>query len=275
MALAKTNKSVTKELLKLRFCSSCKDTIQAGRWYDGFTKVKTFAASKKIPFIAVWTNGDKCGYCVKLEKCFLDADFINWMKTSGCIFWLGTGTDTNKEDGYNGSGFKWIYQNGKISTYPFVRVYWPDGKVDETMTGNALDGRMDPPKGTKEVLEHLKKLLKNWKPKEEPSDLALKQGVPPPPPPQDAPEKKEPEVPAPAPAPAPKNKLKVRTNPEWTAEKIAEFKQTIKDNGGFCPCQPQSPDSKCMCKLFREMKPEDVPAEGKLCVCGLYQKYWA
>lgn len=268
MALAKTNKSVTKELLKFRKCSSCKDEIQAGFWYDCFTKVKTIATSKKIPLIAVWTNGDKCGFSTRLEKCFLDKDFIAWQKSSGCIFWLGTSNDTNKEDGYNGSGFKWIYQNGKITQYPFVRVYWPDGKVDETMTGNTLDGRLDPPKGTKEVLEHLQKLLKDWKPQAEPSPESVTTPLFP----SDDQEKKEPE---PAPAPEPKKTLKIRTNTEWSKEKIADFRKTIKDNGGYCPCQPQSEDSKCVCKLFRDVKPEDVPAEGSVkCICGLYIKRW-
>lgn len=271
MALAKTNKSVTKELLKLRKCSSCTDEIQSGFWYDGFTRVKTIAVSKKVPFIAVWTNGDKCGFSTRLEKCFLDKDFIAWQKSSGCIFWLGTSNDTNKEDGYNGSGFKWIYQNGEITQYPFVRVYWPDGKVDETMTGNTLDGRLDPPKGTKEVLEHLQKLLKDWKPQAEPSP----EPVLPPPFPSDDQEKKEPE-PAPAPepvsAPDPKKVLKVRLNPEWSKEKVDEFKKTIRDNGGHCPCQPQSSDSKCMCKLFGDINdlPDGKPAR---CICGLYEKY--
>ena len=39
-----------------------------------------------------------------------------------------------------------------------------------------------------------------------------------------------------------------------------------KDNGGYCPCRLQkTPDTKCMCKEFREQE------EGE-CHCGLYVK---
>lgn len=45
-----------------------------------------------------------------------------------------------------------------------------------------------------------------------------------------------------------------------------EIEQTLKDNGGYCPCAiVKDEDAKCMCKAFREMK------EG-ICPCGLYRK---
>ena len=267
MALAKTNKSVTKELLKLRKCSGCTDEIQTGFWYDGFTKVKTIAATKKIPFIAVWTNGDKCGFSTRLEKCFLDKDFIAWQKSSGCIFWLGTSNDANKDDGYQGSGFKWIYQDGKIREYPFVRIYWPAGNLDKTMTGNELDRRSDPPSGTKTVLNQLKELLKNWKvPAPKPTPVPPKQtSVPPAPQPTPTPE------PVKTPSPEPVKKLKVRFNPKWTKEKIDEFRESIKKNGGHCPCQVQSQDTICMCKDFKDTKKDQCG----LCICELYERYEA
>ena len=45
-----------------------------------------------------------------------------------------------------------------------------------------------------------------------------------------------------------------------------EILQTVKDNGGYCPCRIQhTPDTKCMCKEFREQ-------ENGECYCGLYYK---
>ena len=47
---------------------------------------------------------------------------------------------------------------------------------------------------------------------------------------------------------------------------VAEMRQAIKDNEGYCPCViTRSPDTKCMCKEFREM-------ESGTCQCGLYKK---
>ena len=47
---------------------------------------------------------------------------------------------------------------------------------------------------------------------------------------------------------------------------VNEIRERLKENGGFCPCKiQQTPDTKCMCKEFREQE------EGE-CHCGLYIK---
>ena len=49
---------------------------------------------------------------------------------------------------------------------------------------------------------------------------------------------------------------------------VAEMRQAIKDNEGYCPCViTRSPDTKCMCKEFREMIDN---GETGMCHCGLY-----
>jgi ferredoxin-thioredoxin reductase catalytic subunit len=46
----------------------------------------------------------------------------------------------------------------------------------------------------------------------------------------------------------------------------AEVQRKLKENDYYCPCRLQkTPDTKCMCKEFRELK------EG-ICHCGLYIK---
>lgn len=59
-------------------------------------------------------------------------------------------------------------------------------------------------------------------------------------------------------------KVELNTN----AEVVQEIRQALKENGGFCPCEiEQTPDTKCMCKDFRENV-----AVGEYCHCGLYRK---
>lgn len=266
MILRGKKETVTDKLLKLRECAGCVEEPTPGVWFDDFTTTKDAADRQGVPFIAVWTNGDKCGFCVKLEECFLDPKFIAWQKNSGCIFWLGcSADDPDKEDGTNGKGFKWIWQNGKVTAYPFVRVWWPKGKVDVSTNGNVLDGRKKAAKGgTDEVLRHFKTWLKDFKPAPvKPAD------VPPPPPP---PPSVDPEPPAPpAPPPPPMKDYKIVVNPDITKEEADEIRQKIKENDGYCPCQPKAEDTKCMCANFKGMK---IP-EGEqkcTCVCGLYCK---
>lgn len=44
--------------------------------------------------------------------------------------------------------------------------------------------------------------------------------------------------------------------------------QKLKDNDGYCPCSLQkTPETKCMCKEFRDMVKRGETGE---CHCGLY-----
>ena len=59
--------------------------------------------------------------------------------------------------------------------------------------------------------------------------------------------------------------MTIKQNPD--KEYANEVRKKLKDNGGYCPCRlEKTPDTKCMCKEFREME------EG-MCHCGLYQKW--
>lgn len=45
------------------------------------------------------------------------------------------------------------------------------------------------------------------------------------------------------------------------------FRQAVKDNDGYCPCMVEkTPDTRCMCKEFRNQK---TPGP---CHCGRYEK---
>lgn len=44
-----------------------------------------------------------------------------------------------------------------------------------------------------------------------------------------------------------------------------EIKSKLKESGGYCPCRlSRTPDTKCMCKEFREQTTEGA------CHCGLF-----
>lgn len=48
---------------------------------------------------------------------------------------------------------------------------------------------------------------------------------------------------------------------------VKEIDTQLKENGGYCPCMiEQTPDTKCMCKAFRE---QQYPGE---CHCGKFVK---
>ena len=64
--------------------------------------------------------------------------------------------------------------------------------------------------------------------------------------------------------------MKIKVNPD--EEFVAEFRRTLKDNDGYCPCRAEkTADTKCMCKEFREQI-ADPNFEG-YCHCMLFYKY--
>lgn len=58
-------------------------------------------------------------------------------------------------------------------------------------------------------------------------------------------------------------KVKVNSN----AELVAEIRQKLKENDGYCPCRiDKTPENKCMCQEFINQQ------EIGECHCGLYIK---
>ena len=63
--------------------------------------------------------------------------------------------------------------------------------------------------------------------------------------------------------------MRITVNPD--KEYANEVRERLKTNDGYCPCQlVKSPDTKCMCKEFREQI-ADPEFEG-YCHCMLYYK---
>lgn len=58
----------------------------------------------------------------------------------------------------------------------------------------------------------------------------------------------------------------MRVDVNTDKELVENIRKQLKENGGYCPCRlEQTPDTKCMCKEFREQKVG-------MCHCGLYIK---
>lgn len=58
--------------------------------------------------------------------------------------------------------------------------------------------------------------------------------------------------------------MTIKQNPD--KEYANEVRKKLKENNNYCPCRlEKTPDTKCMCKEFREME------EG-MCHCGLWLK---
>ena len=156
--------SPTNDFLKTRASASA--AIKLGQWHAGFSKMKKYAVDNKVPLLAVWSNGDACGHCTHFEKVCMASAFTKWQKTSGVAFWFGCSKDKTADDKFEGAGFKFA-RNNKLTDYPFVRLYWPSGKVDIYKSGDSWTGGIKAGKlanCVEKFLKALKSALKTYKP---------------------------------------------------------------------------------------------------------------
>ena len=151
--------TTTEEVIALRTKASA--AVKPGKWHADFAKVKKYAIDNKIPMLAVWSNGDKCGHCINFNRCILDKTFTKWQKDSGVVFWIGFGDDPDAANRHGGEGYKFA-KNGNLTNYPFVRLYWKAGKVDVAKSGDEWDGASA--NGASTLVKNLKEYLKKYEP---------------------------------------------------------------------------------------------------------------
>lgn len=224
--------------------------LETGVWYSGFSRVKAEAERRGLPFFAMWTNGDLCGFCKRFTFNILEQPFLDWMKSSGGLFWLGGSMDDNDDDRRGGRGYSWCmgpYRS--VNYFPFFAVHHVrDGRqlCSYFGSGHDYDQSTKAPGGTPLVLQAIQ------------DALAGKKVTQPPKAAQPA-----------AASPVALNKvLHIRFNPEWDAAHVVRFQAALRESGGHCICQPaRTPDTMCMCKSFLE---QDKPGP---CRCGAFEKY--
>lgn len=156
--------------------------IVPGQWHADFSKVKKYAEDHGLPLMAVWSNGDECSHCLKLERCLNHTTFYSWQKTSGIVFYFGYEGDTSNEDKYGGVGYNWCWKNQSLNLFPFVRFYWKAKKgtkladgtvltkdtivVDKAYKGDTVDNYKDEKSGntggSKETLNFTQKMFKQF-----------------------------------------------------------------------------------------------------------------
>ena len=168
--------SPTATLLKNRasYNADIATAVKQGKWVANFAKAKKYATDNKVPLVAVWSNGDSCGHCTTFEGAVNSSTFKNYMKSSGVVFYFvysgdkGNGT-TSKSGSKADNGaiassiFHWCRHN-EITAYPFVRTYWPSGKVDTWTDGDKIDKKKSGTTGGKYAVDYFKAKLKKFKP---------------------------------------------------------------------------------------------------------------
>lgn len=229
--------STTSDFVKLRSSK----TPKVGEWNINY-KDALAAAKKNYKWIVTcWSNGDKCGYCVSLEKVFLTTEFKNWLKTQDAYFVFQYSGDKDKGQTLH----DFIYSGTGLKYYPGLRICLYDpatGKVvkDYPIEGNKLRGNKAGAAGANQVIAHLEDFFRT------------------------KPTTKATTTPA-----VTKDKVdyKIRFNEKLTVKKVNAILDAIDKNEGYCPCQIQCPESKCHCKDFLENKKIGEP-----CICNLYVK---
>ena len=148
--------------------------VAQGKWLANFYKAKKWATANKVPLVAVWSNGDSCGHCTTFENVVNSTKFKKYMKSSGVAFYFiysgdkGDGTTSKSgkkaDDGAVAKSiFHWIRHN-EIKSYPFVRIYWPAGKVDIWTDGDKIDGKKSGDKNIEQSIAYFTNKLKKFKP---------------------------------------------------------------------------------------------------------------
>ena len=224
----------TSDFAKLRSTK----TPKVGEWNIDYKTALSKAKKEGKFIVALWSNGDACGYCVAAEKCMMQAAFAGWMKSSDAYFVFQYSGDKDKGKTLHDL----IYKERKITQYPGFRITLYDpttGKavVDQYVTGNTARGSKTGATGAKNMVEYFKKVFA-----------------------------KAPAKPEPAPTPA-ADTYKVRFNEKLTVAQINKVLDAIDKNEGYCPCQTKYDGSKCHCEDFVKNK-----GFGEPCICNIFVK---
>ena len=124
--------------------ASYSSAVVPGKWHSNWTKVKAYAEANNVPMIAVWSEGETCKYCERLESAMNLTDFKTWMSNSKCVFCFVCISDADGKE--NGDFYTWTRPTGSAyNGYPFIKAYWSkDGteKVNISASGRSIMGEV-------------------------------------------------------------------------------------------------------------------------------------
>ena len=115
------------------------ESIKPGRWHANLEKCKEYCVANGCPLVAVWSNGDACSHCLKLENDLNEDYFYSWQKTSGIVFYFAVNGEAAPEGTPNGASCRWCANNNTAGNLPFVRIWWPKKNVDVAIRGDDWD----------------------------------------------------------------------------------------------------------------------------------------
>lgn len=213
-------------------------TPQVGQWNINYSKALAQAKKEGKFIVTCWSNGDKCGYCTAAETCMMQSVFKNWMATSDAYFVFQYSGDKDKGQPL----YDWIYNKTKLMQYPGFRVTLYDvanpSKIvyDVAITGNDLRKKKINAYGANEMIAKLNSYFAH-----KPAQACVNCEV--------------------------ETDYKIRFNEKLTVKKVNQILDAIDANGGYCPCQKKSSETKCHCKDFKEKKKIGEP-----CICNIYVK---
>ena len=148
---------VTSDLVATRRSRNV-DNIKLGRWHENLDACLAYCKENGVPLVAVWSNGDNCGHCVKFENNVMSEPFRNWMPNSGMVFYFGY-----RDDAYPGGALhpwcKWCGGGTATDkTLPLIRIFWQkkgktSPKVDHLTDGDTMDAMKGKYTGSKSAVK--------------------------------------------------------------------------------------------------------------------------
>lgn len=124
--------------------------VVLGEWNSNFNACKAKADNEGIPMLLFW-SAPGCAKCNKMKTGMNGAVFTAWRKSQNIIFAFSEGSESVKAFARNASGH-----------YPYMRIYWPAGRVDKKFSGRVgeIGGSGSTPEA--QLMSRVEAELSNW-----------------------------------------------------------------------------------------------------------------
>lgn len=129
--------------------------VVPGEWNTNFAAAKSYAEQNKTPLLILWSNPG-CAQCNKMKTACNTDTFVAWRKAKKIVLVISEADASSKSFAKNASG-----------KFPYMRLYWPAGGVDERFSGRST---LEPLKNfagstlEAKFINYLDTRLRNWIP---------------------------------------------------------------------------------------------------------------